>query len=202
MRKRRLTRWPITFPGVTNKERILDISKRLGLSHIGSSLTALPIIEDIYRLKKPEEKFILSAGHSHLAHLIVMNPDEAESLIRQYGIHCTVEAGCDASTGSLGHGLGIAVGMALSDRKKEVFCLISDGECAEGSIWEALRVAWEQGLWNLQVYVNANGWASYQAVDRDLLFKRLTIFWPSINFRYTEQEEPFTGLNGHYGKIT
>ena len=133
------------------KQRILDISKRLGLSHIGSSLTAFPIIEEIYKIKKPDEKFILSNGHAHLAHLVVMNPDHAEELIEKYGIHCSHEAGCDASSGSLGHGISIAVGMALSDRTKNVYCMISDGECAEGSIFEALRIASEQNLTNLKV---------------------------------------------------
>ena len=107
---------------------------------------------------------------------------------------------CDVSTGSLGHGLGIAVGMALADRNKNTYCLISDGETAEGSIWESLRIAQEQNLTNLKVYCNANGWASYQSVDLDLLEKRLKDFFP-VNFRRTKQEEPFTGLKGHYGKI-
>lgn len=180
-------------------KRILEISKKLGLSHIGSSLTAYPIIEEIYKLKKPNEKFVLSNGHAHVAHLVVMNSDTAEDMIQKYGIHCNVEAGCDASTGALGHGIGISVGMALSDRTKNVYCMISDGECAEGSIWEALRIAQEQNLTNLKVYVNANGWASYQAVDLRLLKKRLKAFFP-VEFRRTKQEEPFTGLFGHYGK--
>lgn len=186
---------------MTNKELILDISKRNGLTHIGSSLTVLLIVEEIYKEKKPDEKFVLSAGHAHLAHLVVMNRDTAEEMILKHGIHCNREAGCDVSTGSLGHGLGIAVGMALADRSKNVYCIISDGECAEGSIWEALRVAWEQKLFNLKVYVNANGWASYQPVDRETLRLRLDSFFP-VDFRWTEQEEPFTGLLGHYAKAT
>ena len=186
---------------MTNKEIILDISKRNGLTHIGSSLTVLPIIEEIYKEKKPDEKFVLSAGHAHLAHLVVMNPETAEDMILKHGIHCTTEAGCDVSTGSLGHGLGIAVGMALANRERNVYCLISDGECAEGSVWEALRVAYEQGTYNLKVYVNINGWASYQTVDGELLRKRLDTFFPTQT-RFTIQEEPFTGLKGHYAKAT
>lgn len=181
------------------KQRILDISKKLGLSHIGSSLTAYPIIEEIFKLKKPDEKFILSNGHAGLALAVQLYDDEKVEEIIKKNIHAD-RSWCDASTGSLGHGIGIAVGMALSDRTKNVYCLISDGECAEGSIWEALRIASEQNLVNLKVYVNANSWASYQPVNLNLLEARLLTFFP-VEFRRTKQEEPFTGLNGHYGRI-
>lgn len=180
------------------QNRILDISKKFGLSHIGSSLTSVEIIKEIYELKRPDEKFILSNGHAGLALYVVMHDDDEVLPIRN-NIHAD-KSWCDCSTGSLAHGLGIAVGMALSDRTKNVYCLISDGECAEGSIWEALRIASEQNLTNLKVYVNANGWASYQSVDLDILERRLKAFFP-VDFRRTKQEEPFTGLHAHYGKI-
>lgn len=188
---------------MTNKERILEISKNLGHSHIGSSLTALPIIEEIYRLKKPDERFVLSNGHASLALAVIKYGDSLykgliEDIISK-NIHAD-KSWCDCSTGSLGHGLGIAVGMALADRKKDVHCLISDGEAAEGSIWEALRIAQEYSLNNLKVYVNANGWASYQSVDLNALEVRLNDFFP-VNFIRTENPEGFEGLSGHYKKL-
>jgi transketolase len=179
-------------------ERIIEISKKLGHSHIGSSLTAYPIIKEIFGLKNPDEKFVLSNGHAALALYCVMFPDDTDAKVIKDNIHAD-SSWCDASTGSLGHGLGIAVGMALADRSKDVYCMISDGECAEGSIWEALRIAHEQRLYNLKVYVNANGFASYQSVDLDILELRLKTFFP-VEFRRTKQEEPYTGLNGHYLK--
>lgn len=178
-------------------DKIIEISKKLGHSHIGSSLTAWPIIEEIFRLKKPYEKFILSNGHAGLALAIKLHGDKAEELIKE-NIHAD-RKWCDASTGSLGHGLGIAVGMALSDRTKNVYVMLSDGECAEGSVWESLRIAREQKLANLKVYVAANGWASYQPVDVEDLEMRLNAFFP-VEFRYIPQQEPFTGLEGHYAK--
>lgn len=168
------------------KRRIVNISYQMKLSHLGSNLTAVDIIDKIYKIKKPDEKFVLSAGHAHLAHLVVMedklretgmtqidgalreyNEDGLpvwipETVIKAFGIHCARKAGCDASTGSLGHGIGIAVGMALSDRTKNVYCLLSDGELAEGSVWEALRIAADNNLRNLKIYINYNGWAAYQ----------------------------------------
>ena len=127
------------------EKRVLEISYKKQLAHIGSALTALPIIKEIYDIKNSDEKFVLSAGHGHLAHAVVMQehgiiPD-AEKNISEFGVHCDRAGGCDFSTGSLGHGIGAAVGMALSDRSKRVFCLLSDGECMERSVWEALRNA-------------------------------------------------------------
>jgi len=180
------------------KERIITISKNLGHNHIGSSLTAVEIIDEIYKEKEPDEKFVLSNGHAALALWVVTHPLDDEALPIKECLHAD-SSWCDCSSGSLGHGLGIAVGMALSDRSKNVYCMISDGECAEGSIWEALRIAYDEDLFNLKVYVNANGWASYRSVDLDLLENRLKTFFPVI-FRRTVQEKPFTGLDGHYAK--
>lgn len=185
-----------------NKElvkRILDISYRHKLSHIGSCLTALPIIEEIYSIKKKDEKFVLSSGHAHLAHAVVMEkygiiPD-AEENIKKYGIHCDRRGGCDVSTGSLGHGLPIAVGMALSEHKRKVYSLISDGECSEGSIYEALRIATEQKLPNLRVYLNFNGWGAYKRIE-DMFID----FGGAVQLRETNVEQfPFLkGQDAHY----
>ena len=149
---------------ITNKElkkRTIEISYEKGLSHLGSCLTAVDIIEEIYNTKKPDEKFVLSAGHSGLALYCVLEKHggrDAEDIFDHHGVHpdrCR-DCGIDCSAGSLGHGIGIAVGFALGDRSRNVYCLISDGECAEGSVWEALRISQEQNLTNLQLYVNIN----------------------------------------------
>lgn len=184
------------------KQRVLDVSYEHKLSHLGSCLSAVDIIDHIYSIKEPDERFVLSAGHAHLAHLVVMEKYEGIDLKEalEHGIHCDVKAGCDVTTGSLGMGLPIAVGMALADRSKNVYCLISDGECTEGVIWEALRIAQEQGLNNLHVYCNANGYAAYQEVDVDLLEKRLHQFFPVEVIR--TNNEPFEGLEAHYKVMT
>lgn len=153
------------------KRRIVEISYKLKLGHIGSCLTAVDIIDEIYDKKKADEKVIISAGHAHLAHLVVKEALtiktgrlNIEELIKEFGIHCDRQAGCDASTGSLGHGIGIAVGMALVDRTKNVYCLLSDGELAEGSVYEAMNVIQDRQLQykNLKLYINSNGYAAYR----------------------------------------
>jgi len=206
----------------TLKKRILQISHKYHLSHLGSNLTAVDIIDEIYKTKKPNEKFVLSAGHAHLAHLIVLAKQEMDQVkndpkypssiveknylrrIGQYGIHCDRQAGCDVSTGSLGHGLPIAVGMALADRSKDVYCLISDGECSEGSIWEALRIKNEQTLHNLHIYVNANGWGAYKEININTLYYAQILGFTGVNFRETNCNYlPFLkGQDAHYHVMT
>lgn len=188
---------------MTNRERVIDISVRHKLSHAGSCLTALPIIEEIYAQKKPEDKFILSSGHAHLAHAVVREAlgfEDAEKAIQAYGIHCDRRAGCDVSTGSLGQGLPISVGIALADRSKNVFCLVSDGEMAEGSCWEALRIAKEQKLDNLKVYANFNGFGALGAIDLDYLEARIKAFGFPVEIRRTDPGlgEWAQGVMAHY----
>lgn len=169
------------------KRRILDLSFKYKLSHIGSCLTAVDIIDEIYSKKKPDEKFVLSSGHAGLALYVVIEKYEhidAEKIWLHHGVHpdrCK-ECHIDCSTGSLGNGLPIAVGMALASRRvdfesnigigtveKNVYCLISDGEMAEGSIWESLRIAGQQALSNLHIYVNYNGYSAYDRTDYNFL---------------------------------
>lgn len=152
------------------KRRIVEISYKLKLSHIGSCLSVVDLIADIYSNKNPEDKFVLSSGHAHLAHLVVEEAMldygfEADKEIEKHGIHCDRKAGCDVSTGSLGHGIGIALGMAIADRNKDVYCILSDGEVREGSVWEAFRIQREQHVNNLLIYVSINGWGAYHKVN-------------------------------------
>ena len=127
-------------------------------------------------------------------------------LLHKHGIH----PGKDlknriwCSTGSLGSGLPIAVGHALSDRSKNVYCLISDGEAAEGSIWESLAFINKVKLDNLQVFVNINGMSAYEYIDVDYLVNRLMVFLPQIHIRISKPID-FSFANGlltHYKVMT
>lgn len=189
------------------KERILDISYREKLSHLGSNLTAVDIIKDIYKLKKLNERFVLSSGHAGLALYVVLESlglGDAERMLREQGIHpdrmCDTLGIIDCSTGSLGQGLPIALGMAMADRDKNVYCLISDGECSEGSIWEALMVAEKKRVNNLKIYVNMNGWGAFDPIDVKRLAGRLMDMEVNMRIYYTDVEQyPFLkGQSAHY----
>ena len=143
------------------EKRLIDITYQERLSHLSSCLSSLPIIQEIYDQKQEDEIFILSNGHAGLALYCVLedrygvNPVE---MLHTHGIH----PGKDlpnklyCSTGSLGCGLPIAVGHALANPHKNVWCLISDGECAEGSIWESLAFVYKYKLqsYNFCIFIN------------------------------------------------
>lgn len=187
------------------KKRILEIAYKNKLSHLGSYLSSLEIIEEIYKTKKSEDIFILSSGRAALALYVVLEAYEgrnAEELFKKHGghPHRDEKNGLFCSTGSLGLGITVAVGRALANPKRKVYVLISDGESAEGSIWEALRFIHDQNIKNIEIYVNINGYAAYDKIDPEYLSNRLVAFLPNINLRYTSVNQyPFLkGINAHY----
>ena len=97
-------------------------------------------------------------------------------------------------------GICVALGRAVANPSRKVYVMVSDGECAEGSVWEALKTIHEQKIDNIDVYVNINGYAAYMEVDQQYLTDRLKAFLPRIHLRYTTVEHfPFLhGLNAHY----
>lgn len=173
------------------ERRIIDITYQEKLSHLSSTLSAAPILEEIYSQRADDEVVVLSNGHAGLALYCVLeqqygiNPVE---LLHKHGIHPgkDLDNHLYCSTGSLGSGLPIAVGHAIATPDKKVYCMISDGEAAEGSIWEALRFIYERPLDNLEVYANINGMGAYDEIDVDYLVRRLQSFLPRINIRISK----------------
>ena len=191
------------------KKRILEIAYKNKLSHLGSYLSSVDIIDKIYAKKDPKGIFILSSGHAALALYVVLEKYEnrdAEELFKKYGghPHRAEKDGIYCSTGSLGTGITIATGRAIANPKRKVYVLISDGECAEGSIWESLRFIKEYPINNIEIHVNINGYAAYDKVDVEYLSNRLKIFLPNINLHYTtvNQTSFLKGLNAHYHVMT
>lgn len=188
-------------------KRILDISYDHKLSHLGSCLTALPIICDIYEKKEHYEKFVLSQGHAGLALYVVLEAMygvDAEELLNKMGIHPdrpTDPSGyIDCSTGSLGHGVPIALGMAIAQPEDNVYCLTSDGELAEGSVYEASNIMRKYKVKNLKVFVNWNGYGGYDKsmVNKDHfkdVFKIIDTSKDLKKFKFLE------GLKGHYATM-
>lgn len=187
------------------EHRILEISYKKGLSHLSSCLTAFRMIDNIYKIKKDDEAFILDNGHAALALYVVLEKwyfKDAEALFDKHGVHPNRDEKDKiwASTGSLGQGLPIAVGMALADRTKNVYVLTSDGAMNEGSNWEALRIAGELRLENLRITVNANGFSAYGKTDPDTLDTRMQMFYPTLVLQPNLYDQPdwIQGFDGHY----
>ena len=186
-------------------KRILQIAYENKLSHLGSYLSSVEIIDEIYFKMEPDDIFILSSGHAALALYVCLEKHRganATELFKKHGghPHRDEQHGIYCSTGSLGLGITVALGRAVANPKRKVYVLISDGECAEGSVWESLKTINEQNITNIEVYVNVNGYAAYMEVDSEYLTNRLRVFLPCINIRYTSVEQlPFLkGLNAHY----
>ena len=171
------------------RARIIETSARTSTPHLGSCLSCVDILVAIYfdvlRIDpdKPSDpsrdRFILSKGHGApaLFQVLAQRGFYPESDLDSYGQDGSVFAehpptpdhlpGIEAATGSLGHGLPIGLGMAIASRIQErpyrVYCVLGDGECNEGSIWEAAMMASAQKVSNLCVVVDFNKW---QATDR------------------------------------
>lgn len=188
--------------------RLLDICYKNKLHHLGSYFSCLHILDKIYQSMNENDIFILSNGHSAVALYVILEKYyglDAEQLLEKYGEHPKRNEldKIYCSTGSLGMGITVAVGRALANPNRNVYCMISDGECAEGSIWEALRFSYEKNVNNLKIYVNANGWAAYDPVDLDYLEDRIKVFNPNVNFIRTSVEHfGLSGLDAHYINFT
>ena len=187
------------------KKRIVEIAYKHRLGHLGSYLSSVDIVDEIFSKMKEDDIFILSSGHCALALYVCLEKYHginAEDMFVKHGghPHRDEENKIYCSTGSLGLGITIALGRAVANPNRKVWVLISDGESAEGSIWESLKTIKEDGINNIEVYVNINGLCAYKEVDVDYMSTRLKAFLPTINLRYTTVEQyPFLkGLNAHY----
>jgi len=191
------------------KKRIIDIAYKHKLSHLGSYMSCVDIIDWIFKVKAPEDIFILSNGHAALALYVVLekyHKHDAEELFKKHGghPHLDEENHLYCSTGSLGMGIAAAVGRALANPSRTVHVMISDGECAEGVVWESLRFIADSNIKNIKIYAVHNGYGAYSEIQYDKLQKRLAAF--SIgniaiigDTQQATEEFPFLkGQNAHY----
>ena len=171
------------------RARIIENSSKTGTPHLGSCLSCVDILVALYfKVLKIDptnpqwserDRFILSKGHGApaLFQVLAMRGFYPEAWLEQYGQDGSVFAehpptpthlaGIEAATGSLGHGLPMGLGMALAgriqNRAYRVYVVLGDGECNEGTIWEAALLAAAQKVANLCVVIDFNKW---QATDR------------------------------------
>jgi len=152
---------------------MLDLYKRANAGHIGTSLSCLEILVDLcFHRMAAEDAIVLSKGHAAAALYTTLAlsgrlPEADLSTFCQEGTLLAAHPPCSRKiraipfgTGSLGHGLGLACGLALSQRFTgkawRVFAVLSDGDCNEGSTWEAVLFAAHQKLSSLTVVIDLN----------------------------------------------
>jgi transketolase len=198
---------------------ILEQSKRAGVGHIGSALSIADIVAALYggalripHIDDPErDRFILAKGHAVLAVYAALFlrgwlPRDGldtycadGSLLGTHPHHAL--GGVDFSTGSLGHGLSIAVGSALAARlqgsSRRVFVLVSDAECNEGALWEAVMFAAHHRLANLVAIVDLNGQQALGYTDEVLSLSPLGSRWRAFGWDVHEVDGHDVGRLKH-----
>jgi transketolase len=190
--------------GKKMRKTLLETSLNSGEpSHIGGALSIVDILAVLYNnilninLAKPADRFILSKGHGFLALLSVLycqgyiskkklmtfQTNGSEFIAHpienpRYGI--------ESSNGSLGQGLSFGIGISLAYKKKSrkefVYVLVGDGECYEGSIWEAAISATELELGNLTVIVDCNGHQNDGVIGKKMNYENLKNKWEGFGW--------------------
>lgn len=190
------------------RKTILELSYHAGVGHVGCALSIADIIfvlyEKILRISSPKDPkrdyFILSKGHAVLAlyATFFLKRWMTKQQLYSYCTNATMVAvhpqvaiaGVELSTGSLGQGIGVAVGIALgckmSGSSQKTFVLISDGECDEGSTWEAALAAAHHKLDNLTVILDNNGQQGFGYTNDVLTLAPLKQKWSSFGFNVIE----------------
>ncbi len=204
-----------------DKKEILELKKRIfltayraGAAHLSSSFSVIDILYTLYcknildvdlirREEKDRDRVILSKGHACLAQYVILNKvgfitnDELSSFCQQSS-HLGGEPklgaaiGIEASTGSLGHGLPYAIGIAmaykLNNYHSKVYVIIGDGECQEGSVWEAVMSAVNFKLDNLIVIMDNNKLQAMGSVKEIMGIGSWKEKWKSFGFEVLEAD--------------
>jgi transketolase len=190
------------------RRHVVRMCNRGGSSHVGSCLSIADIVAvlfgDVLRLdpSRPRwterDRFILSKGHAGaciyaaLAERGFFPVSELTEHYRngsKFSGHVSSKGvpGVELSTGSLGHGLGVGVGMALQLRRlggsQRTFVLLSDGECDEGSVWEAALFAAHHRLGHLCAIIDFNKLQSLAPVAETIALEPFGAKWRSFGWR-------------------
>ena len=194
------------------RRMVVDAIRTAGRGHLGPAMSLIEILrvlyDDVLSLRPAEpawpdrDRLILSKGHGCLA-LYALLADKGFFAADELDRFCRSDAllgghpefgvpGVEASTGALGHGLSIGVGMALAarlqNRPSRVVVVMGDGEINEGSVWEAAMGAAKHGLDNLVAVIDYNKLQSYGPTAEVLDLEPLADKWRSFGFAVVEAD--------------
>ncbi len=197
------------------RETAIDVIAWSGGAHIGGSLSSMDIMTMLYFKYlnidpanpdwEDRDRFILSKGHAAAGYIPVLAkrgyfPEETLKSFNHFGSPFAMHPdsnkviGCDASAGSLGHGLPMGVGMALGAKQLgkswKTVCLMGDGECCEGSVWEAAMSASHFKLGNLIGIVDRNRFMIDGATEDVMAVEPFADKWTAFGWEVVE-------INGH-----
>ncbi|HVR83824.1 MAG TPA: transketolase [Planctomycetota bacterium] len=192
------------FTGRDLRRRVIEISLKAGVGHIGSALSICDLVAVLLRdllqgigTEDPgRDRFILSKGHASLAlycaleRIGLLSSDELGTFCKdgsRLGVHPEKGVpGVEITTGSLGMGLSVGAGLALSARLRRsssrTCVLISDAECNEGSLWEAVMFAAHHRLASLTAVLDLNGLQAMGATKEILDLSGMEDRWRSFGW--------------------
>ena len=212
------------------RRRILDVSQQVTALHVAPAFSCLEMVDVIYHglMRRDPTRgnpgfldgFLMSKGHGCLAQYVILEDlgvltrtdlDRYCTPVGQLGAHPDYGVpGIEASTGSLGHGLGVATGMTYADKiqgdDRRVHVVLSDGELQEGSTWEAMMMAGNLNLANLVAFLDLNDFtgldrisekhpAFYPVVDKVRAFG-----WEAVEVNGHDAGAVFEAVTGRSGK--
>lgn len=198
------------------KKRIFLTAYKAGAAHLASAFSVIDVLYVLYckqilryDVKNPwmqsRDRLIMSKGHASLALYVILNEvgfisNEELDGFCQPGSHLGGEPklgatpGIEASTGSLGHGLSFALGIALACKMNhldnKIYVILGDGECQEGTVWEAVMSAVKFELDNLVVVMDDNRLQAMDSVEEIMGITSWRDKWESFGFEVDE-------INGH-----
>ncbi len=193
------------------RRTILEILFRGQAGHLGSSMSVVEMLLAMYgsvdldkiRRNDPDRaRIVISKGHcaaavySVLHHFGILSSEELQTYYRSgsklVGLCSHEVPGVEHSTGSLGHGLSVAAGMAIALRNRgsasTVFCLLGDGEVQEGSNWEAWLLVRQMNLCNLVMLVDDNGIGMIDRTDKVVSVRPMTEILGGFGFAVFEAD--------------
>jgi len=203
------------------RRRILDISQQVTALHVAPAFSCTEITDAIYNelMRDDHDVFLMSKGHGCMIQYVIL--EERGVLSRadldayckphgRLGAHPDYETpGINASTGSLGHGLGMATGQAYAEKLKKtdvnIYCVLSDGEYQEGSTWEAMMMAANLRLDNLIACMDYNDFGGLERMSDGhqafypLVPKAEAFGWEAVEVDGHDQQAIFNAVTERRG---
>ncbi len=195
----------------TIREMIVDVTEKCGGSHVGGAMSQTDILVALYykymkidpkdKDMPDRDRFILSKGHGGVGHAVILGElgffdveelNDFNKTGSPFGMHLDrlKVKGVDASTGSLGHGLGITIGMAMGARLQKqdwhTYCILGDGECNEGSVWEAAMSASHYKVTNMTTFVDRNRFCIDGCTEDVMALEPFAAKWEAFGWRVIE----------------
>ena len=178
-----------------------------GEAHIGGAFSMIEMLIYLYeKILNDNDKFILSKAHASIPMCILLREKGFDVELTTH-LEIDSKNGVHSTTGSLGHGLPIATGMAMARKRLNIpgniYVMLSDGECQEGTTWESLLIGAKHGLDNLILIVDYNKIQALTTLEEGLPLSNLSAKFKAFNWNSIEVKDghSYEELASGFGEI-